>query len=217
MQRWMVLLPLVLLIGTAIGQTPDDLVRWSARGPDTAKASESITVELNAEIEEGWHIYSISQTPGGPTTSVISFPGNQAFRQDGAMKPPEPHTSFDPNFNMETETYEGKISFKIPVSINADAPLGSQKIAVNVLYQTCNESTCLPPHTSHLFIPVKILKDVAGGPVSSPTDTPAAETRSTGTPAGAPPKAGLSVGASVPEFSFTDFNEHARKFSEFRT
>src|SRR5260370_30371526 len=138
MQRWIAALAVALLAGAAFGQAPEDLVRWSARGPEMAKTGKSITIELNAEIEEGWHIYSISQMPGGPTTSVISFPGKQSFRQDGAMQPPAPHTSFDPNFNMETETYEGKINFKIPVTIEAGAPLGNQKVAIDVLYQTCN-------------------------------------------------------------------------------
>jgi len=211
----MVALTVVLLVGGAFGQAPEDLVRWSARGPETAKAGEGIRVELNTEIEDGWHIYSISQIPGGPTTSVISFPGKQPFRQDGAMQPPAPHTSFDPNFNMETETYEGKINFKIPVTIEAGAPLGNQKIAIDVLYQTCNETTCLPPYTTHLFIPIKILRDVGGIAASSPVSTPAAAAVSTQAPKNADSKAGLAVGASVPEFSFTDFNGKPRKFSEF--
>jgi thiol-disulfide isomerase/thioredoxin len=171
---------------------------------------------LNAEIEEGWHIYSISQAPGGPTTTVIRFPGNQPFRQDGAMEPPKPHKSFDPNFDMETQTYEGKINFKIPVSINTGAPLGGQKIAVNVLYQTCDESTCLPPYETHLFIPVKILKDGDSVAASSPVNMPAAAAVSTQTPKNIGSKVGLAVGAQVPEFAFTDFNGKPRKFSEFR-
>ena len=204
MCRWMVAIIAFLLMGATPGQTPgqtpEDIVRWTASGPATANAGALLTVELNAEIEDGWHIYSISQIPGGPTTSVISYPGKQAFRQDGAMKPPLPQTSFDSNFKIETEIYEGKINFKIPLSLEAAVTLGNQKIAIDVLYQACNETTCLPPHTTHLFIPIKILPNASG--VSSSEK------------AVAKGQTGLPVGSQVPDFSFTDFTGKQRKFSE---
>ena len=195
MYGWMVAIIAFFLVGTApakaSGQMPEDVVRWTGSGPATAKAGGHIIIELNVEIEDGWHIYSISQLPGGPTTSVISFPGKQVFQRDGAMQPPTPNKSFDPNFNMETETYEGKINFKIPVSIKDNAPSGNQKIAIDVLYQTCNESICLPPHTAHLFIPVKILSDNKSATAENPS-------------------------ANIVDFEFVDFAGRPRKLSEFR-
>jgi thiol:disulfide interchange protein DsbD len=195
MGRWIVVIAAFLLMGAAPGKTPgqapEDIVRWAARGPDKAKPGSNISIALNAEIEEGWHIYSVSQVPGGPTTSVISLPASQFFHQDGSLKSPKPNSSFDPNFNLETETYEGKINFEIPVLVDEQAPSGDQKIAVNVLYQTCNESTCLPPHTTHLFVPIKISSGNSGAVKKDPT-------------------------AEGLDFNFVDFNGKQRKLSEFR-
>jgi len=195
MGRWIVAIAAFLLMGATPGKTPgqspEDIVRWTASGPATGKAGGHFNIKLNAEIEEGWHIYSVSQVPGGPTTSVISLPVSQLFHQDGALKSPKPNTSFDPNFNLETETYEDKINFEIPVLVVRNAPPGNQKIAINVLYQTCNESTCLPPHTTHLFVPINISTD---------TNIAAAETSA----------------ADGIDFNFVDFAGKPRKISEFR-
>jgi thiol:disulfide interchange protein DsbD len=136
-----------------------------------------ISIKLQAQIQSGWHVYSISQMPGGPARSKISFPGEQPFKQDGLLEPPTPHTGFDPNFNMETETYEGIVEFKIPLRIASDAPTGAQKITIAVSYQTCNDTTCLPPHTTHLLIPITIKAKAtaaSGQAASAPADTHAA-------------------------------------------
>jgi thiol:disulfide interchange protein DsbD len=113
-------------------------------------------LELRAAIVGGWHIYSITQMPGGPTRTVISLPDRQPFQKEGAVTGPKPDKSFDPNFSLDTETYEGAIRFSVPVRTAKDAVAGKAKIAVDVLFQSCNDTTCLPPHTTHLFAPIHI-------------------------------------------------------------
>jgi thiol:disulfide interchange protein len=169
----------VLIGSSAFGQTAEEIVRWSAHGPTSARAGALISIELQADIQKGWHVYSISQMPGGPETTVISFPGKQPFRQDGLLQPPMVHKAFDPNFNMETETYEGTVKFKIPVIVDAAAPVGNQKIAIDVLFQTCNDTMCLPPFTKHLFVPLKILQGPGGSPPRSATSGSASPPTST--------------------------------------
>lgn len=218
-----------LLLGTVPdpthAQAAGDIVRWKASGPATAKVGERILIDLDAEIEIGWHIYSVSQPPGGPMASVISIPGKQAFRVDGVARTPTPDRSFDPNFNMETETYEGKISIKIPVSVIDDAPLGNQRIAVDVTYQTCSDTTCLPPYTTHLFVPIKILPAVSSKSGEDPVESsiqgnaigsPTAESRKPGKTPINNSAVGSSEGDQVPDFSFVDFSGKARRLSEFR-
>jgi thiol:disulfide interchange protein len=159
----------VLIGASAFGQTAEEIVRWSAHGPTSARAGALISIELQADIQKGWHVYSISQMPGGPETTVISFPSKQPFRQDGLLQPPMVHKAFDPNFNMKTETYEGTVKFRIPVIVDAVALVGNQKIAVDVLFQTCNDTVCLPPFTQHLFVPLKILPGPGEAPPRSAT------------------------------------------------
>ncbi len=222
---WIIAISAFLLVGAfpgeTVGQAPGDIVRWTASGPVTAKSGGNIFIELNAEIEDGWHIYSISQLAGGPVTSVISFPGKQVFKRNGEMQVPTPNKSFDQNFKMETETYEGKINFKIPVLVENNTPSGDQKIAVDVLFQTCSETTCLPPYTSHLFIPIKIMP--TGGTVSAETPTPGNNTSKPKTADSGSnkipmpkPVTVLMVGDKVPDLDFVDFTGKQRKLSEFQ-
>ncbi len=83
-----------------------------------------------------------------------------------------PSTAFDPNFNMETETYEGTVKFKIPVRVAEDAAVGSQKIAIDVLYQTFDDTTCLLPHVTHLFVPINIEQQSIAKPTALSGTTP---------------------------------------------
>lgn len=172
MRRRLSCIAIFLVSLAALSQTAEEMVKWSAHAPSIARVGGRISIRLQAHIQSGWHVYSISQMPGGPARSTISVPGEQSFKQDGLLEPPTPHTGFDPNFNMETETYEGIIEFKIPLRIASDAPTGAQKIALEVSYQTCNDTTCLPPHTTHLLIPITIEAKAAasGQATSAPAD-----------------------------------------------
>lgn len=157
---------LIGMIGMSWAQTPEVVVRWSAEGPATAKPGARLQLRLKAVIQEGWHVYSISQMPGGPTRTVITVPDNQPFQREGSLTAPLPRTAFDPNFNIDTETYEGTVQFKLPIQVAKTTPAGSQKIAIDVRFQTCNDTTCMPPHTTHLLVPVKIVASATGNTTS---------------------------------------------------
>jgi len=175
-RRIFIALFVAMLAGSASAQTAEGIVHWSAQGPATAKAGSQMAVILKAVIQDGWHVYSISQMPGGPTRSVISVPPNQPFERDGSLTAPLPHTGFDPNFNLETETYEGTVQFKLPIRVAKTAPAGAKKIAIDVLFQTCNDTTCLPPHTTHLVVPIRIAAASSGG-ATAPSAKPTAAVR----------------------------------------
>ena len=128
----------------ATAQTPVP-VQWSiAPLPATASTStKPIDATLTAVIEEGWKVYSLTQAPGGPVALVITVPKEQRFSSAGPPAGPLPHVAFDPNFNFDTEYYEGKPTFKVPVRLSAGP--GAATLKVLVVYQTCNQRLCLPP------------------------------------------------------------------------
>lgn len=141
------LLALLLLSGSLSAQILDPVeVRFESR-----EISDRI-VELTAvvEMDEGWHVYSIHT----PDTSFIigsefNFSESEKYRFAGPLTEPEPHTEYDPNF-METLSYHGgtaRFSRKIEKRSTEDF-----EIAVEFVYQTCNEATCLPPeYIEHVF------------------------------------------------------------------
>jgi len=58
------------------------------------------------------------------------------------MQPP-PKRAFDPNFNAETETYEGDVVFLVELQLKKDAPAGPAELKVSGQYQTCNDRQCV--------------------------------------------------------------------------
>jgi len=175
-----------LLVAACAAQSPEDVVKWTAK-PETAqpvKAGEKFTVDLAATIEDGWHVYSITQAPGGPTTTIVTVPAKQAFKQEGVITGTDPHKSYDPNFEMKTETYDGSVSLKVPMVVRANAPVGAQKLDIDVLFQTCNDTTCLPPTTVHVATTVKVAPGKVAGAAAG--TTAAAVPPASGTSAGNP-------------------------------
>ena len=45
-------------------------------------------LSIVAEIPAGWHIYSITQKPGGPKRTIIQLPESTKFRLEGPLTAP---------------------------------------------------------------------------------------------------------------------------------
>jgi thiol:disulfide interchange protein DsbD len=149
--------------------------QWNATSSGKAlHAGEKFSVKLSATISSGWHMYSITQPSGGPTTTVITVPTAQPFRLDGQITGPPSHVAYDANFEMNTETYEDSAVFAVPVAVASGASAGNQKLTVDVRFQVCNDTTCMPATTEHLTVPVRIEAtkiNAAVGDTKSPAQT----------------------------------------------
>jgi len=128
-----------------------DPIKASLVAPAAAiKAGETFTLELTVQISAGWHIYSLSQPPGGPSRTRISLDVDKVFKSAGSTTGPKPQTHFDPNFEISAETHQGTVQFGIPVKISAEAASERRRLTVAFLYQACTEISCLPPRTIKL-------------------------------------------------------------------
>lgn len=142
-----VTLATLTLAGIAGAQVPNP-VHWTAT-PEakTVKRGGEAAVKLVATIDEGWHIYSITQGPGGPIPTRISVPTNQPFSLAGAVQQSAPDKKFDPNFGIQVESYENTAEFTVPLKVAKSAKPGKRKVQIATRYEVCNASVCLPPHT----------------------------------------------------------------------
>lgn len=192
-------------------------ISFSIKSNASSKAlqpGDTFTVQVLARINDGWHLYSTAQPPGGPMATRILVPPNQFFKLAGPIRAPAPLTELDPNFKIETHFYEESAVFSLPVVVVASdsSSLGKQKLQVNVSFQTCNDRYCLPPQTVKLFATVEItpspaeLKNNETTPTqpATSTDSPAQEQPSaqpvTNEPS-APGPNSLQVGANRSEES----------------
>jgi thiol:disulfide interchange protein len=151
----------LLVTGTpAFAQNP---IHWSIAASDKALivAGDTFSVDVSAQIDAPWHLYAPTQPPGGPEPLVVNVPFTQPFTQLGEIEFPLPKVASDPNFNIETQFYEERAAFTIPIQVKAAKP-GRQTLTVVVTYQTCNDRLCLPPTEEELKLAVVIGDDGKG-------------------------------------------------------
>ncbi|MEP7269923.1 MAG: protein-disulfide reductase DsbD N-terminal domain-containing protein [Acidobacteriota bacterium] len=153
------------LIVTAIAiaggaQEQLDPIHWSIQleaqqGP--VKPGDKLTVQVTAKMDEGWHLYSLDQEPGGPIPTRIRLPEDQLFKLSDTIDSPAPRVEMDPNFNIETQFYEEEVTFNLPLVVVANAATGKHDLRVNVTYQTCTSTKCLPPKLVKLIAELSIV------------------------------------------------------------
>jgi thiol:disulfide interchange protein DsbD len=148
------------LLALSLSAAPPDPVAWKLQDAPAkpVKAGARFTVKLVAQIQEGWHLYSMKEAADGPIATRIWLGRGQAFQLAGPIKAAEPQVIQDPNFNMEVELYEGEADFTLPVRTARGAPAGVHNLVVNASYQSCNDKICLPPKTVRVEAAVTVGK-----------------------------------------------------------
>jgi thiol:disulfide interchange protein len=153
----------------------------SAQEGPTVTASASATVDpqkragvltISAEIANGWHIYSITQKPGGPLKSQIRLSADSDVELAGvpkALTKPEAHP--EPAFdNLEVETHSGTAEWEVPIRLKPGADAKHLKIKGSVFAQACAES-CLPPQDYDFAagVTLKAVLELTAAPVAEGT------------------------------------------------
>ncbi len=131
------------------GQMLDPVDYELIEAPETAQAGEVFYVVVEATIEGDWHLYSILNDPeAGPYPTTFSSGTNQ-MAIAGEIEETEAVIAFDPNFNTELGWHSDTAQFTIPIAFRSELE-GSQNILLEVLYQVCDDRSCLPPKTKEI-------------------------------------------------------------------
>jgi thiol:disulfide interchange protein DsbD len=139
--RSLTLAALTLACLPALAQSP---ARWSLSAPPQAAPGAEVLVTLHVELPAPWHMYSMTTPQPGPIRTTIRLAENPHLSLVEVYVRP-PHTQFDPNFNLDSETYDKETGFLLTLKISADAPAGPLAFTVEPRYQLCNDKECLPP------------------------------------------------------------------------
>src|SRR5436305_22763 len=182
------------------GQEPDP-IKWSIKSTASTSDKKTFAVELTARIDNGWHLYSTEKVEGGPSPTRIALSPGQKFELAGEIDSPAPRSAYDPNFQVATEFYEGIVPFTIPIKSITPSE-AADKVHVQVRYQTCTPTICLPPKLIELETTVT-------GEETKLVQVPTAPENPAATKS-------VTTGSVVPDFNFTDFAGKSRRFSEFR-
>ena len=72
--------------------TPDQTVQWAATLSATGgvKQGSATTLELSGEILDGWHVYALTEPPGGPTALRVTLDENEVAQIAGTPSGPAP-------------------------------------------------------------------------------------------------------------------------------
>ena len=133
---------LLLAAFPALAQGPNN-VQWSlSLEPAAAPPGSLVLARLEARIDPGWHVYSTTSAGAIPTT--VKMAANAAVEKVRIFQAP-PKKAYDPNLQLDTETYEGSAVFLLELHLKPDAAAGASEISAEVRYQTCNDKVCIPP------------------------------------------------------------------------
>lgn len=131
-------------------------VHWSmAPVQKSYSAGTTFTAKLLARIDAGWHLYGLQQEEGGPVPTEISLI-DQSYLSLGTIRASKPIQLLDLNFNKHVNLYIEKAEFSLPLTVAAEANPGPQHATLQVRYQCCNESMCLPPRNVTVGLAVSI-------------------------------------------------------------
>ena len=144
---------------SAFSSRQENPIQWSL-AIESAKhpfqSGDKFTAQLTAQIDEGWHLYSLEEIPNGPRPTRISLAADQPFELSGDIEQPVPIIKHDENFGVETQYYEESATFNLPVKITSTAKPGNTTLTVQTRYQVCNEQMCLPPKTVKVEAAIEI-------------------------------------------------------------
>ena len=130
--------------------------------PDTVKAGEIFNLVVEAEIEGEWHLYSVLNDPdAGPYPTTFSSASDK-MNVTGQVNESEARIVLDPNFNTELGWHSNRALFTIPVAFRENMQ-GRETIELYVLYQVCDDISCLPPKTKNITAPI-VLAGVSDTP-----------------------------------------------------
>ena len=149
----------------AVGQPnsgPPDVSGGSLFGSGSAEAKKVVAVQsqftaptadtpgrlfITATISSGWHIYSITQPPGGPLATKIEVNPSPDFRLAGEFRPSaRPDTSKDPAFdNLTVESHHGIVTWYAPLELAPGVDPAKLEIRGKVTVQACDANSCVPP------------------------------------------------------------------------
>ena len=130
----------LLLAATASGAQQH--VVWKASvNPATVAPGGTTMLSIGATIDPGWHLYAASSPAGIPASFTLG-PSTVVART--SLWQSTPKRAFDPNFNSQTETFEGTAWFELMIVTRPDAPPGAAMLEIAARFQTCNDNTCVP-------------------------------------------------------------------------
>lgn len=157
----LLLLGSLLLLGAARGQGEFNLDDIDLGGFGVQEERDPVAVEaqfvpatderpavlmVTAEIDPGWHVYSLTQPKGGPRATKLKLTQSPDYHAIGDWASyPEPHRRVDKVVwkGLMLEEHDDQVTWYVPVEISDGVDVSKFEITGNLSLQVCKES-CIP-------------------------------------------------------------------------
>jgi suppressor for copper-sensitivity B len=140
------------------------LLSWSAAAIAQLPGFERATVAVVADrtayepgqaarvavvlaIEEGWHTNSAQPTYEYLIATEARFRLPEGWPEPSAILYPAGEMKSFAFADEPLSIYEGEVVVVAPITVPIDAEPGSREVSVSVVYQACDDRSCLPPVT----------------------------------------------------------------------
>jgi len=139
-------------------------------------ADEPARLFVTAKIKPGWHIYSITQPPGGPITTTINLAPSEAYRLTGDFQAATlPETKVEPRFGgLEVEKHHGEVTWYAPIELVAGVDPAALTIEGAIRAQSCDDNSCVAPQRFPFAARLGPGMDVPKSPLSAKVGRPGA-------------------------------------------
>lgn len=170
--RLLTILSVIIFMGVSSANAQmENPVRWTVKSVENASA-RTVTLEMSASIDAGWHMYSNLIDPNvGPTPLSVDVKEIKGAKPVGTLQASKaPVHKYDDVFQAELSWWSGRITLKRTFEITAD----TYAISGTIRFQACNDGSCLPP-TKEPFEVKGTMTPVAAvqpeGALQQPADT----------------------------------------------
>lgn len=138
---------------------PEVATMTAAVQPGTVAPGGKAMLTITLNVEPGFHINA--NAPGDenliPLAVTMNAPAKKAGVTLGKPLYPKPMTMPSPMGSGEAFVHEGKVTITVPVTV-AKTAKGKTTLTGKLRLQGCNETTCYPPKTFAVSVPLVIGK-----------------------------------------------------------
>jgi thiol:disulfide interchange protein len=148
----------LILFAVPLVASAQDPTKWSLSTGvpgGSVKPGDMFRATLKVDVEPGWHLYALDQLSGGPVPTTIKLSDESPFEIFGEVISDKPKVNHDPNFVVDekplvTRYFENRAEFRMSIRGIRDASI--YDLRLDVRFQLCNDTFCLPPRTKRVSL-----------------------------------------------------------------
>jgi hypothetical protein len=148
----------------AFSQIPnakDVVVPTAYASYDPVARGMSMQVAVVLKIHSGFHVNARKVTMDYliPTDLKADVPAG--FNAGEVIYPDGTLQTFAFAKDKQLNVYTDTVTVKLPVTVLANAPIGTQHVSMKLGYQACSQEVCLPPVTKPVDVLVNVVANTA--------------------------------------------------------